>query len=200
MSAVTAFRVLAFAGAVLVVLADQATKAIVRHSLAYAELVPVTPFFNLTHHYSRGAAFGMFAASGANALLLTLGILAMVVPSILLRRAGQDRWSATALAAILGGAAGNVIDRLRLGAVVDWLDFHAGGWHWPAFNLADAALTLGVALVLLADLPEEESLAALDETVQDPSKRAVCPSSSPARGTAGMRESRMPWRATSSRS
>lgn len=142
----------AFAGALAVALADQATKAIVRHYIAYGELIPVTPFFNLTHHFNRGAAFGMFAQSGANVLLLAFGIVAMIVVSVLLVRAGQDRWSVAGFAAILGGAAGNIIDRFRHGAVVDWLDFHAAGWHWPAFNLADSALMVGVALFLFGDM------------------------------------------------
>jgi len=142
----------AFGSAALVVLADQATKALVRSSLGYGELVPVTPFFNLAHYYNRGAAFGMFASSSANTLLLAFGIAAIAVLSVLLLRVGRDRWSAAALAAILGGAAGNVIDRVRFGAVVDWLDFYAGAWHWPAFNLADAALSAGVAIFLLAEI------------------------------------------------
>ena len=153
----TSLSMSGFGGAALTALADQATKAIMRHGIAYGELVPVTPFFNLTHHYNRGAAFGMFAESGANALLLAFAIVAMLVVSVLLLRAGRDRWSAAAFAAILGGAAGNVIDRVRFGAVFDWLDFHAGGWHWPAFNLADAALTVGVALFLLGDLRRKRS-------------------------------------------
>lgn len=146
-----------FGLAALVTLADQVTKAIARASIAHGELVPVTPFFNLTHHYNRGAAFGMFAESGANALLLAFAIVAMVVVSVLLLRAGQNRWSAAGFAAILGGAAGNVIDRVRFGAVFDWLDFHAAGWHWPAFNLADSALLVGVALFLVGDLRRKKA-------------------------------------------
>ena len=138
-----------FGGAVLVTLADQATKEIVRTSLAYAEVIPVTAFFNLVYHHNTGAAFGMFASGGS--ALLAFALVAMIVLTVLLLRIGRDRWGAAALAAMLGGAAGNVIDRLRHGAVVDWLDFHAGGWHWPAFNLADSALTTGVAIYLLGE-------------------------------------------------
>lgn len=140
-----------FGVAALVTMADQATKAIARASIAYGELVPVMPFFNLTHHYNRGAAFGIFAESGANTALAAFGILAMGVVTVLLLRIGADRWSAAGLAATLGGAAGNVVDRLRHGAVVDWLDFHAAGRHWPAFNLADSALLVAVALYLLGE-------------------------------------------------
>ena len=148
---------LGFGGAALVALADQATKALVRGTIAQGERVPLTPFFNLTHHYNLGAAFAMFADSGANLALLAFAVVAMAVLSFLLLRAGQGRWSAAALAMMLGGAAGNVIDRLRFGAVVDWLDFHAAGWHWPAFNLADAALSVGVALFLLGDFRKRKA-------------------------------------------
>lgn len=143
----------AFAAAALVALADQVAKEIVSRSLAYGEVVPLTGFFNLVYFHNRGAAFGMFASGGwLGFALLAFGIAAMLVVSVLLLRAGRDRWTAAGLALILGGASGNVIDRFRLGAVVDWLDFYAGTWHWPAFNLADSALTLGVVLFLLADV------------------------------------------------
>ena len=141
--------VLGFGGAVLVALADQATKEIVRANLAYGEVIPLTGFFNLVYHHNTGAAFGMFAS--ASSALLVFSLAAMIVLGTLLLRVGNDRWSAAALAAMLGGAAGNVIDRLRHGAVVDWLDFHAAGWHWPAFNLADSALMVGVAIYLLGE-------------------------------------------------
>ena len=142
--------VLGFGCGLVIALADQATKEIVRASIGYGELIPVTPFFNLVHYHNRGAAFGMFASGSV--VLLVFGLIAIMVLSVFLARVGRDRWAATAFAAILGGAAGNVIDRLRHGAVVDWLDFHVIGWHWPAFNLADAALTCGVAIYLLQEL------------------------------------------------
>lgn len=145
---------LGFGGAVVVALADQATKETVRASLAYGEVIPLTGFFNLVYHHNTGAAFGMFAS--ASTALLAFSFVAMGVLGALLLRVGSDRWSAAALAAMLGGAAGNVIDRLRHGAVVDWLDFHAAGWHWPAFNLADSALTVGVALYLLGDILQKK--------------------------------------------
>jgi signal peptidase II len=144
---------LAFCGAALVALADQATKEIIRGSLSYGEVIPVTGFFNIVFHMNPGAAFGMLASSGwQGQALLGFGVLAIVVLSVILLRTRTDRWLAAGLSAILGGAAGNVIDRVRHRAVVDWLDFHVAGWHWPAFNLADTALTLGVAAFVLADL------------------------------------------------
>ena len=116
------------------------------------KVVPVG-FFNVLSHYNRGAAFGMFASgSWQPQALLAFGVLAMLVVAVVLWRSAHDRWVTAALALILGGAAGNVIDRMRFGAVVDWLDFHAGGWHWPAFNLAGAGLTVAVAMLLMQDL------------------------------------------------
>ena len=149
-----ALPVLGFGAAAVVALADQATKEMVRASLAYGEVIPLTGFFNLVYHHNTGAAFGMFAS--ASSALLVFSLAAMIVLGALLLRVGGDRWSAAALAAMLGGAAGNVVDRLRHGAVVDWLDFHAAGWHWPAFNLADSALAVGVALYLLGDLLQKK--------------------------------------------
>ncbi len=148
-----ALRLAGLAGAALWLAVDQASKEIVRASLAYGEVVPVTGFFNVLFLHNRGAAFGMFASgSWQPQALLAFGGLAMLVVAVLLWRSAHDRWITAALALILGGAAGNVIDRVRFGAVVDWLDFHAGGWHWPAFNLADAGLTVGVAILLMRDL------------------------------------------------
>ena len=132
---------------------DQVSKEIVRASLAYGEVVPVTGFFNVLFHYNRGAAFGMFASgTWQPQALLAFGALAMLVVAVVLWRSAHDRWITAALALILGGPAGNVSDRIRFGAVVDWLDFHAGGWHWPAFNLADAGLTVAVAMLLMQDM------------------------------------------------
>lgn len=140
---------LGFAGALLVAVADQTSKKIVEANLAYGEVIPVTSFFNLVYHHNRGAIFGMFASGST--VLLVIGVAAILVLGVLLARIREDRWGATALALMQGGAMGNVLDRLQHGAVVDWLDFHAAGRHWPAFNLADSALLAGVAVFLLAD-------------------------------------------------
>ncbi len=150
----------AFGGAALVALADQGTKEIIRSSLAHGERIPVTGFFNVVFYLNPGAAFGMLASSGWQAqALLAIGVLAIIVLSAMLFRTRSDRSMAAGLSAILGGAAGNVIDRLRHGAVVDWLDFHVSGWHWPAFNLADAALTFGAATLILAEMRRGSSSA-----------------------------------------
>ncbi len=113
-------------------------------------VIPVTPFFNLVLGFNPGVSFGFLGnlgSSGPVALsVLTLAIVAFLV--IWLWRT-QDIWEASALTAIIGGAVGNLLDRLRDGAVTDFLDFYVGQYHWPAFNLADSAIILGVGLILI---------------------------------------------------
>lgn len=136
--------------AAFVVLLDQATKAWVLASFRYMESVVVTPFFNLVLVYNSGAAFSFLADAGGWQkwffVILALGISAWLLS--LLRHHAGERLLPLALSLILGGAIGNVIDRLRFDAVVDFLDFHAAGYHWPAFNVADSAITVGVVLML----------------------------------------------------
>ena len=133
-----------------VVMLDQASKAWVLASFRYMESLVVTPFFNLVLVYNTGAAFSFLAGAGGWQkwffIILALGISAWLLS--LLRHHAQERLLPTALSLILGGAIGNVIDRLRFDAVVDFLDFHLAGYHWPAFNVADSAITVGVALML----------------------------------------------------
>jgi len=130
---------------------DQLTKAAVQSNLALGEVVPLARFFNLVLVFNTGAAFSFLAgASGwQRELFIGIGALAAVVIVFLLRRHPGDILFCAGLAAILGGALGNLCDRVLLGKVVDFLDFHALGWHWPAFNLADSAITVGAALVIL---------------------------------------------------
>ncbi len=144
--------------AVLVTLLDQLTKAALLGHFA-GRLVDgeqVTSFFNLVLTYNRGVSFGMFNAgphgAGLNALLFSLGALAIVAGLIYWLRRVTSPLLAVAIGLIIGGAVGNVIDRVRLGAVVDFLDFHAGLYHWPAFNVADSAICVGVAAMLLDGL------------------------------------------------
>jgi signal peptidase II len=139
--------------ALAVMLLDQATKFWIYQYLVVegARAVPVWPFFNLVTVWNYGVSFGMFNTGGAAAAwifsLLALAISAALVVWLL----RTDRLLLTAaLGLIIGGAVGNIVDRLRFGAVFDFLDFHAYGWHWPAFNIADAAISIGVA-VLFAD-------------------------------------------------
>lgn len=135
-------------------LADVTTKWAVQARFAYGERIVVTDFFNLVFVLNPGAAFSFLAGAGGwqKPALLAVGVIASAAIAFWLARSPMNRFAAFGLAAILGGALGNVIDRARQGAVVDWLDFHVAGWHWPAFNLADSAIMLGAALVILASL------------------------------------------------
>ncbi len=143
--------------AALILLLDQATKWFMLEVLRLPEvrhipLLALGPFgFDLTMVWNRGVTFGMFA--GDNPLSqLVLGALALLIAGFLVRwmARAENRTTALALGAVVGGAVGNVIDRVRFGAVADFLDAHAWGWHWYVFNVADAAIVIGV-LVLVAD-------------------------------------------------
>jgi signal peptidase II len=133
---------------------DQAVKALVQSQLAPGEVVPVTGFFNLVLVFNTGAAFSFLAgASGwQREFFVTITVAAAVVIVVLLRRHARERLFSAGLTLIMGGAIGNLYDRLTLGKVVDFLDFHALGWHWPAFNVADSAITVGAALLILDTL------------------------------------------------
>jgi len=140
--------------ALLVLVVDQATKLTVERLFNYGDVRPVTSFFNLVLTYNKGAAFSFLAnASGWQDEFLTwVGIGASVFIIYLLARHGTQRLFSLALALILGGAIGNVIDRIAYGHVIDFLDFHVGGWHWPAFNVADSAIVTGAVLLVLDEL------------------------------------------------
>lgn len=143
----------AFLCAAGVAAADMATKQAVQASFELGERIPLTSFFDLVYHLNPGAAFSFLAGAGGwqRPVLLTFGLVASVVVAWFMLRAGDNRWLLFGLAGILGGAIGNVIDRARQGAVVDWLDFHIGAWHWPAFNLADTGITLGAAALIASE-------------------------------------------------
>jgi len=140
--------------AVVIVLIDQVTKIAIERAFDYGDVHPVTGFFNLVLTYNKGAAFSFLAsASGWQKHFLTvIGIGASLFILYLLARHGSQKLFSLALAMILGGAIGNVIDRLAYGHVVDFLDFHAGGWHWPAFNMADSAIVGGAILLVVDEL------------------------------------------------
>jgi len=140
-----------FGVAAAIVLADQASKWAVLASFAAGERLRVTGFFNLVLVFNKGAAFSFLAGAPGwqTPLFVTIALGAAVVVSVLLLRAPGRRLFSAALALILGGAIGNVIDRLRFGQVVDFLDFHALGLHWPAFNVADSAITVGAGLLII---------------------------------------------------
>ena len=112
--------------------------------------VAATGFFNLVTVWNHGVSFGMFNTGSAAGSLVFVAVAAAITAALVfwLHRA-EGRLVAAALALVIGGAIGNVVDRLRFGAVFDFLDLHVQGWHWPAFNLADSAISVGVALLLV---------------------------------------------------
>lgn len=140
--------------ALAIVAIDQATKFAIERAFDFGDRHVVTTFFNLVLTYNKGAAFSFLAgASGWQSTLFTVvGIGASLFIVYLLARHGTQTLFALALALILGGALGNVIDRLLHGHVIDFLDFHWRGWHWPAFNVADAAIVSGAALLIVDEL------------------------------------------------
>lgn len=141
--------------ALAILVADQILKGwIVEEVMNPPRVIEVTPFFNIVMVWNRGISFGLFnSGSSLNALILP--ILALLIVALLLYwlwRA-EGRLAPTALGLIIGGALGNVIDRFNYdGAVADFLDFHVAGYHWPAFNLADAAICVGAFLFVLESL------------------------------------------------
>ncbi|SUE43984.1 signal peptidase II [Roseomonas gilardii] len=130
---------------------DQATKWwVLAHLMDPPRVIPITPFFNLVLGWNRGVSFGLLSANHpATPWLLASLALAVVVGLVVWTTRDRRPGMAASVGFIAGGALGNVVDRLRHGAVTDFLDFHVAGYHWPAFNLADTAIFVGVALLLL---------------------------------------------------
>lgn len=141
-----------FALAAVIVVADRLSKWLILARFAPGEVLEVTGFFNLVLVFNKGAAFSFLAGAPGwqTPLFAVVAIAAAIVVSVLLVRGAGSRIFRLGLALILGGALGNLWDRLQYGQVVDFLDFHAYGWHWPAFNVADAAISVG-AVLLIAD-------------------------------------------------
>jgi len=140
--------------AAIVILADQVTKSLIVASFALGDSHTLTSFFNIVRAHNTGAAFNFLAgASGWQRwFFVGLGAVATVFIVWMLRRHGDQRLFGWALSLILGGALGNVIDRLWHGYVVDFLQLHYAGWYFPSFNVADSAITLGAALLILDEL------------------------------------------------
>jgi signal peptidase II len=133
---------------------DQATKWWILLSVMQPpRVIELTPFFNLVLTWNRGVSFGMFDtdSSAGPWILSAVAIAVVVVLAVWLTR-GPSRFVASGLGLIVGGAIGNVIDRFAHGAVVDFLDIHWAGYHWPAFNVADSAITIGAAILVLDSL------------------------------------------------
>lgn len=133
-----------------VVVADLATKAWVSRVFTPGESIEITPFFNLVLAYNTGAAFSFLAGAGGWQrwffTFVTIAISIAIV--VMLSRQRNAPWVSAALALVLGGALGNLYDRLTLGHVVDFVQLHAAGYYWPAFNVADSAITAGVAMLI----------------------------------------------------
>lgn len=138
--------------ALLIMVLDQLSKVLILGAFQFGEATPVTSFFNLVRVHNSGAAFSFLAgASGWQRWFFTgVGAVATVFIVYMLKAHPGQKLFCFALACILGGAVGNVIDRLLHGHVIDFLDFHWAGWHFPAFNVADGAITIG-AICLIAD-------------------------------------------------
>jgi signal peptidase II len=134
----------------VVVALDQLSKFAIGQTLARGRDIEVTPFFKLVLVYNPGAAFSFLSTAPGwqRELFIAIAVIASAWIIYLLAKHAREKLFCLALALILGGAIGNVIDRFRLGAVVDFLYFHAGGYAFPAFNLADSAITCGAALLI----------------------------------------------------
>lgn len=143
----------------LIIVADQATKLWVLAALEPFEVIPLVPMLNLTLVFNEGAAFSFLADAGGWQRWFFAGLAVVVSIALLLwlkRLEVHERLTAVALALVAGGAIGNLIDRIAYGHVVDFVDVYWRTWHWPAFNVADSAITVGVILLLLdALLPKK---------------------------------------------
>jgi signal peptidase II len=136
----------------LALILDQASKLVIASSMQLYQSIPITSFFKLTYVRNTGAAFSFLSDAGGwqRWFFAVLAILISIIIAVWLTRLKkQETLLAVALSLILGGAMGNLIDRLAYGYVIDFLDVYYQTWHWPAFNVADSAITLGVILMLL---------------------------------------------------
>ena len=143
--------------AVVVVILDQLTKYIASASLEMLQPVAVIPMFNWTLMHNPGAAFSFLANEGGwqRWFFAVIAVAVSIVIVFWIKRLQQhEKWQAVALALILGGAIGNVIDRIFLGYVVDFIDVYYEHMHWPAFNIADSAITIGVVLIIIDSIRE----------------------------------------------
>ncbi|PCI39603.1 MAG: signal peptidase II [Rhodospirillaceae bacterium] len=153
-SAPLSLKRLGWALAAIVFVADQISKFLILDLFSSGpQAVQVWSFFNLVMAWNPGVSFGMFGAIGAWGpwILVAITAIISVVLAVWLGRA-ENRLTAVSLGLILGGAVGNIIDRVRFGAVVDFLDVHVMGYHWPAFNVADSAITVGAVFLILESL------------------------------------------------
>ena len=142
---------IALAVSAVLVIADQWTKLAISSNLRYGESVAITSFFNLVLVYNKGAAFSFLSDAGGWQRVFFIGLTsaAIIVLMWLIAKHESEKLFRWGLTLILGGAIGNLIDRIAYGHVIDFLDFHYAGWHFWAFNVADSAITVGAALLIL---------------------------------------------------
>ena len=143
--------------AIVVIVLDQLTKYIASNSLEMFQPVAVMPMFNWTLMHNTGAAFSFLHDAGGwqRWFFAIIAIVVSVVLVLWIKRLEQhEKWQAIALALILGGAIGNVIDRVWLGYVVDFIQVYYQQWYWPAFNIADSAISIGVAMIIIDSIRE----------------------------------------------
>ncbi|CAL1241776.1 signal peptidase II [Candidatus Methylocalor cossyra] len=156
----------------LVIALDQLTKRLIDASMDVYQSIALLPSFQLTYLRNQGAAFSFLAQAGGwqRWFFIALAVAASAFICHWLYRLERGRcWEAAAWALILGGALGNLIDRIVYGYVIDFLDVYYGEWHWPAFNVADSAITVGVALLLIDAVRPRRSVAGTDpEHTRDP--------------------------------
>ncbi|MHC1729165.1 MAG: signal peptidase II [Syntrophobacteraceae bacterium] len=142
-----------FAGAII--LLDQLTKYLLVQAIPLNTGIPIIPgFFNLVHVLNPGGAFSIFAASGSpwrQYVFIALTVIVVIAIAFAYGKVTKnDTWTRAAYICISGGAVGNLIDRVRMGEVIDFLDFYVGSWHWPVFNVADTAISTGAVMLLLS--------------------------------------------------
>lgn len=153
MSTSVRYFLLGFLSLAIVVL-DQVTKVYVMETMRLHESIPVVAnFFSITYIRNPGAAFGFLSSSSSSFRFVFFGLTSIfavgLLGTILVRMPKDDWMGRLSVAAILGGAIGNLLDRVRYGEVIDFLDFYINGYHWPAFNIADSAITVGVVFLIL---------------------------------------------------
>lgn len=140
--------------ALILLIADQFTKVLILGYYRLGDATTITSFFNIVRVHNTGAAFSFLASAGGwqRWFFTTIGVAAALFIVWMLKSHPGQKLFSFALACILGGAVGNVIDRTMHGYVVDFLDFHYAGWHFPAFNIADAGITIGAVCLILDEL------------------------------------------------
>ena len=147
-------RTLLIISSIIILIIDQITKLVIVNFILPNQSIKVFSFLNIVNVRNTGAAFGLFQSLG-NSIFIIISFIAILIIFVMIIRSKDDTF---ALSLILGGAMGNLTDRLRLGYVVDFIDFHISNYHWPAFNIADSVLTIGISLLfikLLRDIKKE---------------------------------------------